>query len=407
MKCRGCKKNKTIEILNLNLAPPSNNYLLEDELSKYEIFYPLKVLYCSKCFLVQAEMFSEASKLFDENYAYFSSYSSDFINHAKNYAKMISNKLKLGTKSRVIEVASNDGYLLQFFKQKNIPCLGIEPTLSTAKAAEKKGIKVIKEFMTLNLSRKLKKNNKLADLIIANNVLAHVPDINDFVSGIKNTLKKSGTITFEFPTLTNLIDKNLWDTIYHEHYSYLCLTSVELVLSRNLLKVYDVEAINTHGGSLRVYATHKNNPIKVSDNVGILLNIESKAGVKKVKYYQDIQNNALEKKNQILKFLIDKKKKNKKVVGYGAAAKAATLFNYCGINSDLVQYVVDNNPHKQNKFFPGSRIPIVNGSILKKLKPDYIIIFPWNLKNEILKQLQYAKKWNAKFIVVFPKFEII
>ena len=407
MKCRGCKKNKTIEILNLNLAPPSNNYLLEDELSKYEIFYPLKVLYCSKCFLVQAEMFSEASKLFDENYAYFSSYSSDFINHAKNYAKMISNKLKLGTKSRVIEVASNDGYLLQFFKQKNIPCLGIEPTLSTAKAAEKKGIKVIKEFMTLNLSRKLKKNNKLADLIIANNVLAHVPDINDFVSGIKNTLKKSGTITFEFPTLTNLIDKNLWDTIYHEHYSYLCLTSVELVLSRNLLKVYDVEAINTHGGSLRVYATHKNNPIKVSDNVGILLNIESKAGVKKVKYYQDIQNNALEKKNQILKFLIDKKQKNKKVVGYGAAAKAATLFNYCGINSDLVQYVVDNNPHKQNKFFPGSRIPIVNGSILKKLKPDYIIIFPWNLKNEILKQLQYAKKWNAKFIVVFPKFEII
>ena len=315
--------------------------------------------------------------------------------------------LSIDQKKFVIEIASNDGYLLQFFKRRRIPCLGIEPTLSTAKVARNKGIKVITEFLTLNLSKKLFAKNILADLIIANNVLAHVPDINDFVCGLKKILKKSGSITFEFPTVVNLINNNLWDTVYHEHYSYLSLTSVEIFLRRNGIKVYDVEQIDTHGGSLRVFATHANNNIKVEKRVKNLLSFEKNIGIKQLNYYKNLQKSARQKKYEVLKFLLDKKLKNKKVVGYGAAAKAATLFNYCGIKSDLFHFVVDNNPHKQNKFFPGSRVPIVSKSKLQKFKPDYIVILPWNLKDEIIEQLSYVRQWNTKFVVLFPKIKII
>lgn len=407
MECRACKNNNTAEILNLETAPPSNNYLESSDMTKKEVSFPLRVRFCRKCYLVQAEKFNEADELFDKNYAYFSSYSSDFVNHAKKYVSNIIKKLSIDQKKFVIEIASNDGYLLQFFKRRRIPCLGIEPTLSTAKVARNKGIKVITEFLTLNLSKKLFAKNILADLIIANNVLAHVPDINDFVCGLKKILKKSGSITFEFPTVVNLINNNLWDTVYHEHYSYLSLTSVEIFLRRNGIKVYDVEQIDTHGGSLRVFATHANNNIKVEERVKNLLSFEKNIGIKQLNYYKNLQKSARQKKYEVLKFLLDKKLKNKKVVGYGAAAKAATLFNYCGIKSDLFHFVVDNNPHKQNKFFPGSRVPIVSKSKLQKFKPDYIVILPWNLKDEIIEQLSYVRQWNTKFVVLFPKIKII
>lgn len=407
MECRACKNNNTAEILNLETAPPSNNYLESSDMTKKEVSFPLRVRFCRKCYLVQAEKFNEADELFDKNYAYFSSYSSDFVNHAKKYVSNIIKKLSIDQKKFVIEIASNDGYLLQFFKRRRIPCLGIEPTLSTAKVARNKGIKVITEFLTLNLSKKLFAKNILADLIIANNVLAHVPDINDFVCGLKKILKKSGSITFEFPTVVNLINNNLWDTVYHEHYSYLSLTSVEIFLRRNGIKVYDVEQIDTHGGSLRVFATHANNNIKVEKRVKNLLSFEKNIGIKQLNYYKNLQKSARQKKYEVLKFLLDKKLKNKKVVGYGAAAKAATLFNYCGIKSDLFHFVVDNNPHKQNKFFPGSRVPIVSKSKLQKFKPDYIVILPWNLKDEIIEQLSYVRQWNTKFVVLFPKIKII
>ncbi len=406
MECRECHYKNTSEILNLETAPPSNNYLESKDISNKEVCFPLKVRFCPKCYLVQAEKFNEADELFDNNYAYFSSYSSYFVNHAKKYVSNIIKKLSIDEKKFVIEIASNDGYLLQFFKRKRIPCLGIEPTLSTAKVARKKGIKVISEFLTLKLAKKLFSKNVLADLIIANNVLAHVPDINDFVSGLKKILKNNGTITFEFPTVVNLINDNLWDTVYHEHFSYLSLTSVEIFLKRNGIKVYDVEQIKTHGGSLRVFATHANNNIEVEKSVKSLLNYEKNIGIKKLIYYENLQGNARQKKYEVLKFLLNQKLKNKNVVGYGAAAKAATLFNYCGIKSDLFHFVVDNNPHKQNKYFPGSRVPIVSKNMLKKFKPDYIVILPWNLKDEIIEQLSYARKWNAKFVVLFPRIKI-
>ena len=406
MECRECHYKNTSEILNLETAPPSNNYLESKDISNKEVCFPLKVRFCPKCYLVQAEKFNEADELFDNNYAYFSSYSSYFVNHAKKYVSNIIKKLSIDEKKFVIEIASNDGYLLQFFKRKRIPCLGIEPTLSTAKVARKKGIKVISEFLTLKLAKKLFSKNVLADLIIANNVLAHVPDINDFVSGLKKILKNNGTITFEFPTVVNLINNNLWDTVYHEHFSYLSLTSVEIFLKRNGIKVYDVEQIKTHGGSLRVFATHANNNIEVEKSVKSLLNYEKNIGIKKLIYYENLQGNARQKKYEVLKFLLNQKLKNKNVVGYGAAAKAATLFNYCGIKSDLFHFVVDNNPHKQKKYFPGSRVPIVSKNMLQKFKPDYIVILPWNLKDEIIEQLSYARKWNAKFVVLFPRIKI-
>ncbi len=406
MKCRACSNRVINEILDLNTSPPSNNYLNKTEYLNGETFYPLRVYYCKKCYLVQAEKFNNSEDLFSDDYAYFSSYSKSFLSHAKNYSDSIIKKLDLDHSSNVIEVACNDGYLLQYFKKAKIPCIGIEPTLSTAKVARKYGIKVIKDFLTKKLGKDLRDKGITADLIIANNVLAHVPDINDFVSAFKFLLKKNGTITFEFPSLMNLVDNNLWDTVYHEHYSYLSMSAVKIILNRNGLKIYNIEKITTHGGSLRLYVSHKNSDKVVRNSVKDYLNIEIKKGVNKLVYYQNLQINADRKKYEINKFLIEKKLKGKKIIGYGAAAKAATMFNYCGIRSDLITFVVDQNPHKQKKLFPGSRIQIHSEAKIKEFKPDYIIILPWNIKNEIKSKLSYTKKWNAKFVVLFPKLKI-
>lgn len=405
MKCRGCCNSNIDEILDLGTSPPSNKYLVKDDLKKQEIFYPLKVFFCKRCFLVQAEKFSDSDELFNDDYAYFSSYSSSFLEHSKKYVELISNKLSLSQKSFVIEVACNDGYLLQYFKKKKIPCMGIEPTSSTATVAKKRGIPVIQNFLTNKLGKKLKKEKKIADLIIANNVLAHVPDINDFVLGLDKILKKNGTITFEFPSLDNLVKNNLWDTVYHEHYSYLSLSAVNIILKRNNLKIYDVEKITTHGGSYRVYVSKVNSSIKQNKSVNNILMYEKQIGIKKLKYYKNLQKNANHKKFEISLFLLNKQIKGKKVVGYGAAAKGATMLNFCGIKSDLISYVIDNNPNKQNKYFPGNRIPILSEKVVMKASPDYIIILPWNIKDEIISKLISYKK--TKFVVFFPKLKII
>jgi SAM-dependent methyltransferase len=403
MKCRHCKKELTHEFINLFNAPPSNSYLKQDQLNEPEVLYPLKIFVCDNCFLVQIEEYKKSDKIFNEDYAYFSSYSSSWLEHSKQYVEMISKKLNLDESSFIIEIASNDGYLLQYFKEKNIPCLGIEPTASTAKIAKEKGINVIENFFDSKLAKSLKK----ADLILGNNVLAHVPNINDFVKGLKIALKPQGTITMEFPHLLNLINYNQFDTIYHEHFSYLSLMTVETIFKSQGLKIYDVDELPTHGGSLRIYATHNDNDIKVESSLDKIILKEKNAKLDKIEGYQDFEQKTQEIKWDILEFLLKAKKERKAVVAYGAAAKGNTLLNYCGIKSDAIKFVVDASPHKQNKFMPLSHIPIVSEEMIKKERPDYILILPWNIKDEIMIQLDYVKEWGGKFVIAIPEFKIL
>ena len=407
MHCRHCKKKLNIVFINLGESPPSNNYLKKNELSKKELYFPLNVLVCRGCWLVQTEDFANAEDLFNNEYAYFSSYSSSWLKHAEKYCSSIVNKLNLNSNSLVIEVASNDGYLLQFFKEKNISCIGVEPTKSTAAASRKKGIKTITEFFGSNLAIKLKKSNKIADLMIANNVLAHVPDINDFLIGFSILLKNTGVATFEFPHLINLIQKNQFDTIYHEHFSYLSLTSIDSIMKKNNLEIFDVKKLATHGGSLRVYVQKKYGGNKIiTKRVFDLLESEDSLGIKSVKFYNGFFKKSTLIKNEFISFLNIKKKQGKKVAAYGAAAKGNTLLNYAGIKDDLIAYIVDKNPSKQNKYMPGSHIKIVDEEYLKEDKPDFIIILPWNLIKEIKEQLSYTKKWNAKLVTAIPSLKI-
>ena len=316
---------------------------------------------------------------------------------------MIVKKLSLNETSHVTEIASNDGYLLQYFQEKQIPCIGIEPTSSTASVAKQKGIEVIEDFFNTNLAKNLKKS----DLILGNNVLAHVPDINDFVKGLKIALKNNGIITMEFPHLLNLIEENQFDTIYHEHFSYLSLYTLIQIFEKQELKIFDVEKLPTHGGSLRIYATHiENNDLEISKNVGNILNEEKEFGLFDMNIYAIFQEKANKVKYDLLEFLLQAKKENKKVVAYGAAAKGNTLLNYAGIKNDLIEFVVDKSPYKQGKFMPASHIPIVEEKKIQELKPDYILILPWNIKDEIITQLNYVKMWNCKFVVAVPKLEI-
>jgi SAM-dependent methyltransferase len=394
-------------MIDLGSSPPSNAYLTEKTLKAPEKWFPLKVMFCDQCWLVQTEDYAGASELFDADYAYFSSFSSSWLKHAEQYTLSMINRFKLNESAHVIEVAANDGYLLQFFKQKNIPCLGIEPTHSTAVAAREKGIEIVEDFFGVDLAKKLVEQGKQADLTAANNVLAHVPDINDFVAGFATILKPHGISTFEFPHLLQLIEQAQFDTIYHEHFSYLSLTAVSTTFEANGLSVFDVEELTTHGGSLRVYAQRKgtgNQP--TSTNVNQILEKEQLAGITSVDYYKNLQERANTIKNELYQFLIQAKQDGKKVIGYGAAAKGNTLLNYAGIRADLLPMVVDKNPAKQNKFLPGCRIPIVDESVIKQTKPDYILILPWNLKSEVMEQLNYIKAWDGKFVTSVPSLKV-
>lgn len=408
MKCRHCNSDITLSLIDLGSAPPSNAYLTKVTLRRPEKWFPLKVMVCDHCWLVQAEVYSRSAELFNDEYAYFSSFSQYWLEHSERYVTKMVEFLGLSEKSQVVEVASNDGYLLQYMQKLRIPCLGIEPTASTAAAAKLKGIETIEEFFDLNLAKRLVEQGKQADLMIANNVLAHVPDINDFAASFATLLKPEGVATFEFPHLVNLIDQSQFDTIYHEHFSYLSFTTVVGIFQSHGLCVFDVEELDTHGGSLRVFAQRADrNYYGVSPRVGEFLERESKVGIKTAAYYQGFQEKADEISRDFLFFLLETKRQNKKIAAYGAAAKGNTLMNYAGVRPNLIPFVVDRNPAKQGKFMPGSRIPIVDEGYLKDAKPDYIVVLPWNLKNEIVSQLDYVREWGAKFVTAVPKLEIV
>lgn len=408
MKCRYCGAKVSLTLINLGSAPPSNAYLTKLTMRRPEKWFPLKVLVCESCWLVQAEAYSRAAELFNDEYAYFSSFSDQWIRHAEQYVSEMVERFALSVDSHVIEVASNDGYLLQFVKQRGISCIGIEPTASTSAVARLKGIETIEEFFENSLANRLVSQGRQADLMVANNVLAHVPDINDFAAGFAVLLKPQGVATFEFPHIMNLIEENQFDTIYHEHFSYLSFTTVVNIFQANGLSVFDVEEMPTHGGSLRVYAQRSDTGAReTSGYVAKLLNSEAEAGMTRAAFYADFQIKADRVKNDFLAFLIGAKCAGKTVVGYGAAAKGNTLLNYAGVRPDLLSYVVDRNPAKQDKFMPGSRIPIVAEEKLKQTRPDYVVILPWNLQAEVVEQLAYIREWGGQFMVAVPKLEML
>jgi len=408
MNCRFCNNPLTHEFIDLINAPPSNSFLTKEQLNKPEVFYPLKLFVCDKCFLVQIEEYKKSGEIFNHDYVYFSSFSTTWLDHARKYVDIITDRLQLDDRSNIIEIASNDGYLLQYFLKKQIPCLGIEPSANTAQAAREKGIDTLEEFFGTGLAEKLSQKGKKADLIIGNNVIAHVPDINDFVKGLKIALKSGGVITMEFPHLMRLIEQNQFDTIYHEHFSYLSFHTVRWIFSEHGLVLFDVEELTTHGGSLRIYARHDDDDSKpVMPKVAALVEKETARGMLKLDYYLDFQQKAGKVKYALLSFLMEQKKAGKKVAAYGAAAKGNTLLNYCGVKKDLIEFVVDASPHKQGKFLPGSHIPVVKEDEISKLKPDYILILPWNIKDEIMEQLSYMRKWGGKFVTAVPNLKTV
>ena len=407
MKCRHCGSDVSHVLVDLGAAPPSNAYLTKMALKRPEKFFPLRVLVCESCWLVQAEAYSRAAELFNEEYAYFSSFSTEWLEHSKRYVDEMTVRFGLGSSSTVVEVAANDGYLLQYVKEKSIGCYGIEPTASTANAARQKGIEIVQDFLSTSLAQQLRNQGKTADLVVANNVLAHVPDINDFSNACRLLMKPNGVFTCEFPHLMNLISQHQFDTIYHEHFSYLSFGTVINIFAKNGLNVFDVEEIGTHGGSLRVFAQCSDTGSHlVSSRVDDLLSRETLAGMSSIAFYQGFQEHAERVKNDFLRFLIEKKGEGKLVVGYGAAAKGNTLLNFAGVRSDLIRYVVDRSPHKQNKFMPGSRIPIVSEERLSVDKPDFVVIFPWNISDEVKTQLNHLTKSGTKFVVAVPNLQI-
>jgi SAM-dependent methyltransferase len=408
MRCRHCQSPLTSRFADLGTAPPSNSYLRIDQLICPERWYPLRILWCSVCFLVQTEDRADRSELFPEDYAYFSSVSKTWLKHAEDYVADVVPRFKLGPNSFVIEIASNDGYLLQYVKKRGIPCLGIEPTTGTAQAAREKGLAVREIFFGLSAADALINEDIAADLMVANNVLAHVPDINDFVRGFSRLLKPNGAATFEFPHLLSLVSDCQFDTIYHEHYSYLSLTTVTRIFERCGLQVFDVVKIPTHGGSFRVFAQRADTrPFQVTSSVSEVLREEEVVGIKTPAFYDGFQDRMNRIKNDLIMFLIDAHRAGKTVFAYGAAAKGNTLLNYAGVRSDLVKGVADLSPVKSGKFLPGSRIPVVSPDRLIDARPDYVLILPWNLKKEIMEQLRDVNKWGGKFVTAIPKLEIL
>jgi hypothetical protein len=406
MNCRHCHHPLKYVFLDLGFAPPSNAYLSKDALQRPETYIPLKLFVCDNCWLVQTEDYAAADTLFSSDYAYFSSVSLGWLEHAKRYTNMIISRLELDANSFVIEVASNDGYLLRNFVSSGIPCLGIEPTDSTADAAERLGVPVVREFFGQEMANRLVSEGRKADLIVGNNVYAHVPDINDFTKGMKIALKMGGTITLEFPHLMRLLEFTQFDTVYHEHYSYLSLHSVCQVFKQAGLRVFDVEEIPTHGGSVRVYGTHLDDKRETAKAVDNILEQEEQRGMRKLKLYLEFQKHAERIKDDLLTFLIDQKKLGKRVAGYGAAAKGCTLLNFAGIKPDLLPYVCDAAPSKQNKFLPGTHIPILAPDIIRKLKPDVVLILPWNIRDEVMQQLAFIREWDGVFVTAVPRIEV-
>ncbi|MBT6957705.1 MAG: class I SAM-dependent methyltransferase [Opitutae bacterium] len=404
--CRFCGEPLIHTFCNLGMSPPSNAYLSEENLRHAETFFPLHALVCDKCKLVQLEQFQAPNEIFSD-YAYFSSYSQSWLQHAKEYAESMTSRLSLSGRKQVVEIASNDGYLLQYFHQKGISVLGIEPAENVAEVAISKGINTLVSFFGVETAEKLVAAGTKADLLLGNNVLAHVPDINDFVKGMAVLLAEDGTLTMEFPHLLQLIRFNQFDTIYHEHFSYLSLHTVKEIFSSHGLTIFDIDEIPTHGGSLRIYAQHNKSSPQPTESFDKVLADEDTAGINEIRTYTNFQLKVQETKRKLLSFLIDAKEKGSSVVCYGAAAKGNTLLNYCGIREDFVDYVVDKNPHKQGRFLPGTHIPIYSPERIMGTKPDYVLILPWNIQDEVIEQMGGVREWGGKFVVPIPEVKVL
>lgn len=404
--CRFCSSVLQHTFIDLGMSPLCESYLTSVQLNKMEPFYPLHVYVCQSCFLVQLQEYVTPDNIFS-HYAYFSSYSDTWLQHAKVYTEMMMQRFKLHRQSQVVEIASNDGYLLQYFAKQQVPVLGIEPAANVAEVAINKGIPTVVKFFGQKTARELAADGKQADLLVGNNVLAHVPDINDFVQGMKILLKPEGAITMEFPHLMRLMEGNQFDTIYHEHFSYLSLLTVEKIFAVHGLTIFDVEELSTHGGSLRIYACHSEDATKsITQNVKELRAREESGGFTQLEHYFSFAEKVKETKFKLLEFLITAKRKGKSIVGYGAPGKGNTLLNYCGIRTEFLDYTVDRSPYKQSKFLPGTHIPIFHPDEIKKTKPDYLLILPWNLKDEIMNQMSYIRDWGGQFVVPIPEVEI-
>lgn len=407
MKCRFCASPLQDVFLDLGCAPPSNAFLTRDALDAPETWLPLKLFTCGKCRLVQVAEVKPHAELFSPDYVYYSSFSTTWLAHAERYVKQAVERLGLDQHSLVMEVASNDGYLLQYVAARGIPCVGIEPTVGTAKAAQGKGIETLCEFFGRGFAEKFVGGRRTADLIVANNVLAHVPDINDFVAGLGTALAPQGTITVEFPHLMELVQHRQFDTVYHEHFSYFSFHTVQDIFAAHGLRIWDVERLPTHGGSLRIWAAHRGSRHAETQAVATLLSVEVKAGMHDAPFYKDFQQQADTVKDDCLMFLLEQRRAGRKVAAYGAAAKGNTLLNYAGVKPDLLAYVVDASPHKQGHYLPGSHIPVVAEQHLRQDRPDYVLILPWNLREEITAQLSYIRDWGGRFVVAVPQLAVL
>jgi 2-polyprenyl-3-methyl-5-hydroxy-6-metoxy-1,4-benzoquinol methylase len=406
--CRFCASPLKTTFSDLGMSPLSNSYLKPEQLGKRESFYPLHAWVCEKCLLVQLEQFEPPERIFNDEYAYFSSFSDSWLAHAKAYVEAMVQRFGLGTKHLAVEIASNDGYLLQYFVQRGVQVLGIEPAANCAQAAEKKGVPSLVKFFGTRTADELVAQGRKADLLLGNNVLAHVPDLNDFVQGMKRLLTPSGVITMEFPHLLNLIEQNQFDTIYHEHFSYFSFVTVERVFAKHGIVLFDVEELATHGGSLRIYGRHDSDASKpVGPRVAALKERERRAGLERIETYEAFDEKVKRTKRRLLEFLVKAKEEGKQIAGYGAPAKGNTLLNYCGVRTDFIDFTVDRSPHKQGCFLPGTHIPILHPDKLKEARPDYVLILPWNIKDEIAAQVGYIREWGGRFVVPIPEVTIL
>ena len=405
--CRICEARLAVSFCDLGMSPLSNAYLDTEKLGDMEPFYPLHARVCGECFLVQLDEFETPAAIFSD-YAYFSSYSDSWLAHAKQYTDAVIRRFKLGASHRVVEVASNDGYLLRYFKERGVAVLGVEPAANVAQVAKQAGIPTVVRFFGIETARALVTEGHSADLLVGNNVLAHVPDVNDFVAGMKILLKPGGVITMEFPHLMRLMAENQFDTIYHEHFSYFSLLTAQQLFARHGLVLFDVEELSTHGGSLRIYGRHLEDGSKPIDaKVPSLIARERNAGLAQIETYASFAEKVRETKRKLLEFLIVAKREGKTVVGYGAPAKGNTLLNYCGVRGDFLEYTVDRSPHKQDKFLPGTRIPVYSPDRIRETRPDYVLILPWNLKDEIVEQMAHIREWGGKFVVPIPEVQVV
>ena len=406
-RCRHCDAPLAHTFVDLGVHPPCQRHVTPDRFDRAEATYPLHAYVCDRCWLVQVPAYLAADELFDDQYAYFSSFSDSWLAHCKQYVDQMCERLALGEQSKVVELASNDGYLLQYFVRRGIRVLGIEPTANTAAAAEQRGVRSLVRFFGVETATQVARAEGKADLLLGNNVLAHVPDINDFVGGMPILLAPDGTITIEFPHLLTLMRDNQFDTIYHEHYSYLAFGSVQKIFARHSLTLFDVDELPTHGGSLRIYAKHADDRRPISPRVAAMKAKEAAFGLNELATYARFAEQVRETKRRLLSFLVDAKRDGKRIVGYGAPGKGNTLLNYCGIRTDFLDYTVDRSPHKQGNFLPGSRIPIYAPERIMEDRPDYVLILPWNLKNEIVNQMSGIRAWGGQFVVPIPTVEVI